>query len=226
MIVKNRILSSLPKAEYARLRPELEEIGLQENAILFGPGQAVRYVYFPNDSVVSLLYEVDTHRSVEVAMEGNEAAVGFPVHLSGEDPGSRSMVRVAGTAMRLDVRLLQGCSASLTDLLHRSAGARVTQIVQAGLCNRFHCIDARLARWLLMTHDRVGSPRLHATQASIACMLGVRRSGITTAAAGLQQQGLIVYRRGQIDILDPSRLRAASCACYGIIQRRYDSYLT
>jgi len=218
----------LAKTEYRRLRPNLEQVALHANAVVYAPGDVVRHIYFPNDAIVSLLFDVKERQSVEVAMEGNEGAVGLAVYLGGVSSCNLSVVRDAGTAMRLDVNVLKRCAdqrGRLRDLLHKSIHALVTQIAQSGVCNRFHSIDARLARWLLMTQDRVGSRGLRATQESIASMLGVRRSGITAAASGFQKRRLIAYRRGRIEILDQRGLRAASCPCYGIIKRQYDSFL-
>ena len=226
--VRNRILSMLTRTEYRRLRPSLEQVALHANAVLYAPGDVVRHIYFPNDAVVSLLFDVDERRTVEVAMEGNEGAVGLAVYLGGVRSCNRCVVRDSGTAMRLKVELLRRYTdhrGGLQDLLDKSVHALVTQIAQSGVCNRFHSVDARLARWLLMTQDRVGSHELRATHESIARMLGVRRSGVTAAASGLQKQNMIDYRRGRIEILDQRRLRAASCSCYGIIKRQYDSFL-
>ncbi len=226
--VKNRILSKLTKSEYRRISPNLEQVALSSDTVLYAPGDVVSHVYFPINAVVSLLYQVDAGRTVEVAMEGNEGVVGLAVYLGGLKSCNLSIVRDAGTAMRLNVDVLASCvdqPGPLRNLLHKSVHALVTQIAQSGLCNRFHSVDARLARWLLMTQDRVVSRKLHATQESIARMLGVRRSGVTAAAGGFQKHRIINYRRGRIDILDQRGLRAASCSCYGIIKRQYDSFL-
>ena len=226
--VTNRLLSKLSEAEYRRLRPRLEQVALHENQVLYGPGDIVSHVYFPNNAVVSLLLDVDERRTVEVAMEGNEGAVGLAIYLGGVNACNLSRVRHAGTAMRLPVSALANCAnkrGGLQDLLRRYVHALVTQIAQLGVCNRFHNIDARLARWLLMTHDRVGSRELSATQESIAHMLGVRRSSVTNAASGFHKRHIIGYRRGRIEILDHGRLRAASCACYAMMKRQYDSFL-
>jgi len=228
VLARNRILSTLAKTEYRRLRPSLEQVALRENEVLYAPGDVVRYVYFPDDAVASLLFAVDERRTVEVAMEGNEGAVGLAVYLGGVSSCNLSIVRDAGTAMRLEVNVLTRCAnqrGRLQDLLRRYVHALVTQVAQSGVCNRFHSIDARLARWLLMTQDRVGSHELRATQESIAHMLGVRRSSVTAAASGFHKQSMIDYCRGRIVIRDQRGLRAASCACYGIIKRQYDSFL-
>lgn len=228
MPLENRILSALPRAEYRRLRPSLEHVRLDENEALYSPGDGIEYIYFPEDAIVSYVLDVDGRRTVDVAMEGNEAAVGFATFLGGTRSCSFSIVRDAGTAMRLEVGVLNGSARRgrrLQVLLNRYVHAFVAQIAQAAVCSRFHKIDQRLARWLLMSRDRVSSPELRATQESIAQMLGVRRSSVTTAAHDLHKHKVIDYSRGRIEILDQRRLRAASCSCYGIIKRQYDSFL-
>ena len=227
-LVRNRILSTLATAEYRRLRPSLEHVTLHAHEVLYAPGDAIRHIYFPNDAIVSLLFAVDERRMVEVAMEGNEGAVGLAGYLGGVHSCNLCIVRDAGTAMRLDVNVLRTCAnqrGRLEQLLHRSVHAFVTQIAQSVVCSRFHNIDERLARWLLMTQDRVGSAELRATHESIARMLGVRRSGVTAAACDFHEQNIIDYCRGRIEIVDQDGLRAASCSCYGIIKRQYDSFL-
>ena len=226
--LQNRILSALPAAEYRRLRPRLERIRLDANEVVYSPGSGIRYIYFPEDAIVSHLLDVDGRRTVEVAMEGNEAAVGFATFLGGASSCNFSVVRDAGSAMRLEVRALNGPAERddcLQVLLNRYVHAFVAQIAQAAVCSQFHNIDKRLARWLLMSQDRLSSPALRATQELISHMLGVRRSSVTTAAINLHRHKVIDYRRGQIEILDQRRLCAASCACYGIIKRQYDSFL-
>ena len=225
---RNRILSKLPKAEYRALRPSLDEVVLHQDQVLYGPCDVVSHVYFPNDSVVSLLFDVDERRTVEIAMEGNESAVGLAIYLGGVNSLNLSRVQHAGTAMRLPVSALlkyNNQHGKLEELLRRYIHAFVVQIAQLGVCNRFHNIDARLARWLMMTHDRVGSHDLSATQESIAKMLGVRRSSITDAASRLHKRDIIDYRRGRIAILDEIQLQAAACGCYVTMKRQYDSFL-
>lgn len=226
--VRNRILSTLTRTEYRRLRPSFEHVALHAGEVLYQPGDYVRHIYFPNDAVVSLLFDVDIRRTVEVAMEGNEGAVGFAIYLGGVRSCNLSIVRDAGTAMRIDVAALitrANHGGRLQGLLHKYVHALTTQVAQLGVCGRFHSIDARLARWLLMTQDRRGAGKLHATQESIAHKLGVRRSGVNTAANGFHKQNMIDYSRGRIEILDRSKLQVASCSCYGVIKRQYDSFL-
>ena len=161
-------------------------------------------------------------------MEGNEAAVGFATFLGGARSCNSSIVRDPGTAMRLELGVLDRSArrgGRLQVLLNRYVNALVAQIAQSAVCGRFHNIDKRLARWLLMTQDRVRSSELLATQESIAHLLGVRRSSVSIAAHDLHVHKVIDYSRGRIEILDQRRLRAASCSCYGIIKRQYDSFL-
>jgi len=214
--------------EYRRLRPNLERVELRRGQALYAAGDRVRYVYFPNDAVVSLLFAVDERRTIELAMEGNEAAVGIATYLGGVSSFPLYVVRDAGTAMRCDVNALTRVTKQpgrLQELLRRYVHALVTQVAQSDICNRFHSIDVRLVRWLLMSRDRASSNELSATHESIARLLGVRRSSITAAASDLHRQSTIDYSRGRIVILDQRGLRAASCSCYGLITRQYDSFL-
>lgn len=228
LTVGNRVLSTLAKTRYRNLWPGLKRVVLDADRILYPPGDAVTNFYFPIDSVVSLLCKVDEKRTVEVAMEGNESVVGLMIYLGGENSRHLSVVRNAGAAMQVDVGFLTSCAHSpgpLRDLLNKSVHGLVTQIVQSGVCNRFHSVDARVARWLLMTRDRTCSRTFLATQESIARLLGVRRSSVTAAASSFQLQRMIDYRRGRIEILNDEKLHAACCSCYGVIKRQYDSFL-
>ena len=172
---------------------------------------------------------VDDGRKVEVAMEGNEGVAGLAIFLGGLNSCNMSSVRHAGTAMRLPVSALtEGIErrGDLADLLmRRYVHALFMQVAQSGVCNRFHSFDTRLARWLMMTHDRTGTLELNATQISIASVLGVRRSTVTDAASRLLKQNIIDYRRGRIEIIDRVRLVDAACSCYGSIKDQYDSFL-
>lgn len=210
------------------MRASLTQVALQVDDVLFAPGDVVRYIYFPDDGVVSLLCDIDARRTVEVAMEGNEGAVGLAVYLGGVSSCNLSVVRDARTAMRVDVNMLTRVAnqrGRLQYLLRRYIHALDTQVAQSGICNGFHTIDGRLARWLLMTQDRVESHELRATLESIAHMLGVRRSSVNAAASRFQMRDMIDYRRGRIEIVDQPKLGAASCTCYGIIKCQYDSFL-
>ena len=228
LTVGNRVLSTLAKTQYRNLWPGLKRVALDAERVLYPPGDVVTNLYFPIDSVVSLLCKVDEKRTVEIAMEGNESVVGLMHHLGGENSCNLSVVRNAGAAMQVDVEFLTSCAHSpgpLRDLLNQSVHALVIQIAHSGVCNHFHSIEARVARWLLMTRDRTGSQTFSATQESIARLLGVRRSSVTAAASSFQLQRMIDYRRGRIEILDYDKLHAACCSCYEIIKKQYDSFL-
>jgi CRP-like cAMP-binding protein len=226
--VRNRVLSKLARADFEQLLPDLEEVQLQENQVLYGLGDVVSHVYFPNDAIASLLIESGQERIVEVAMEGNEGVPGLAIFLGGMNSYNSSTIRHGGTAMKLPVSVLETIldqPGNLRDLLRRYIHALLGQIAQLGVCNRFHTFDSRFARWLLMTHDRTGSRELNATQISMAQLLGVRRSTVTDAASSLLKKDIIDYRRGRIEILDRPRLEDAACNCYNTIKEQYDSFL-
>jgi CRP-like cAMP-binding protein len=225
---ENRVLSMISSAEYRRLRPNLEQVVLQRDTVLYTPGDVITHIYFPGDSIVSTLLEMDKRPPVEVAMHGNEGVVGVAAYLSGVTSGNHAIVRATGSAQKVDVVSLRNHvdrRGQLQSLLHKSAHALLMQITQSGACNRFHSIKERLILWLLMTQDRIGTNSIRATQENIACMMGVRRSGITHAASSLQTRQLIDYRRGHILILDRPRLRSACCNCYVAMKNHYDSFL-
>lgn len=222
----NRILSSLSRKDYKQLQPNIRPVHLAASEVLFAPGKPARYLYFPDDAVVSLMFGLEGRLPVEVAMEGNEGAVGLAASLGELRSCTLSVVRHAGSALQLDAKAMRPPGHPhfhLQSLLNRNVSALLVQVAQTGVCSRFHSVEARLARWLLMSQDRVGSPNLIATQESIARMLGVRRSSITAAARGLLRRGTISYSRGHIHVLDHSALMASACSCYDIIRRHYET---
>ena len=219
--VANRLLAALPEKEYQRLLPELEQVTLPFAEVLYEPGDRIRHVYFPNDSIISLLAEVAERSTLEVCIVGSEGMAGIPVFMGVDTSRYRALVQGAGTAMRMSAASLRTESehvGSLHRLLHRYSHSLLTQVSQTAACNRFHTVDARLARWLLMTHDRLGSDEFRLTQEFMSNMLGVRREGVTRAAVDLQRQKLISYSRGRITVLNRTGLEALSCNCYRIIQ--------
>jgi CRP-like cAMP-binding protein len=223
----NRLLAALPKKEYQRLLPELEQVTMPFAEVLYEPGQRIRHVYFPNDSVVSLLAEVADRSTLEVGIVGNEGVAGISVFMGVDASPHRAIVQGAGTAMRMKASALRKESdvvGSLHRLLHLYAHSLLTQFSRAATCNRFHVVEARLARWLLMSGDRLGADEFLLTQDFISNMLGVRREGVSKAAGALQKNELINYSRGRIKILDRAGLEAASCECYGIIRDESDNY--
>lgn len=219
--VANQLLAALTNQEYQRLRPHLEEFTLSFGEILYEPGQLIRHIYFPNHGIVSLLSMVEQRSTLEVGVVGNEGMVGISIFLGAPNSLNRALVQGAGTAMRMTAQAFRkhiGHNGPLPDLLRRYTHSLLAQISQTAVCNRFHKVDARLARWLLMTHDRLESDEFRMTQQFLSDMLGVRREGVTDAARTLQHAKLIRYVRGQITILNRVGLEANSCQCYGIIK--------
>jgi CRP-like cAMP-binding protein len=224
MINANRILALLPPKEFERLRAQLEPIVVPFGQVLYEPGQAIRYVYFPIDCLISLLTGVDKRRALEVGMVGNEGMAGMPFVLGIGVSGVRALVQGGGTAWRIasaPFRAEFDRNRPLQLALFRYTYALMAQISQTAACNRFHDSQARLARWLLMTRDRVGLDEFAMTQEFLAHMLGLRREGVTEAASDLKRSGLINYSRGQIQILDVTGLKASSCTCYGTVKQVY-----
>jgi CRP-like cAMP-binding protein len=218
--VANSLLAALPRREYQRLHAGLEPVTLRFGEILYEPGDQIRYVYFPDDSLVSLLTLVEGHLALEVGMVGHEGMVGTPITLGIGTSPVRALVQGSGTAMRMDSARFRRefrQAPALQRALYRYVHVLIAQVTQTAACNRFHVVEARLARWLLMTRDRVRSTRFHLTQEFLAHMLGVRRVGVTKAAGALQGKKLISYSRGNIRILNEGGLEAACCKCYQIV---------
>lgn len=217
----NSLLAALPRKDYQRLLAGFEPVRLTFGEVLYEPGDSIRHVYFPGDSLVSLLTLADGHLALEVGMVGYEGMVGTPITLGSNESQVRALVQGSGTAMRMTAarfrREFRLCP-SLQRALYRYIHVLMTQVTQTAACNRFHVVEARLARWLLMTRDRVRTSRFHLTQEFLAHMLGVRRVGVTKAASALQQQKLISYNRGEISIIDEQGLEAAACKCYQIVR--------
>lgn len=227
--IENRLLASLPKKDYQRLLPELEHVPMTFADILYEPGGSIRHVYFPNDSIVSLLSVVAERSTLEVGLVGNEGMAGISVFMGVDTSRNRAVVQGAGSAMRMKAAALRTESermGPLYRLLRRYTHSLLTQVSQSAACNRFHMVDARLARWLLMTRDRLKSDEFRVTQEFMSTMLGVRREGVNKAAGALQKDKLISYSRGHITILDRAGLEAVSCACYRLIKEESESFLS
>jgi CRP-like cAMP-binding protein len=220
----NRLLAALPKDEYQRLLPKLEPFPLAFGEVIYEFGDPIRNVYFPISGIISLLAAVDDRSTLEVGIVGREGMVGLPAFLGVNTSGNHAVVQGAGDAMRIKTSVFRTeCDngGSFPRLLRRYTHSRLTQISQGAACNRFHPIDARLARWLLMTRDRMGMDEFQVTQEFLSNMLGVRREGVNKAAGALQQQDLISYSRGNLLILDRAGLKGIACHCYGIIKTEY-----
>jgi len=223
--VGNKVLASIPPKELRRLRVGLEPVVLRFGQILYEAGGKIGHVYFPVNSLVSLLTAVDKRRTLEVGMVGNEGMTGMPFILGIGVSGVRALVQGGGNALRMPAALFRiefDRNRLLRDALFRYTYALMAQISQTAACNRFHESKARLARWLLMTRERVGSDEFRLTHEFLAHMLGLRREGVTEAASALKRRRLISYHRGKIKILDAKRLQASSCSCYQTVKTVYE----
>jgi CRP-like cAMP-binding protein len=217
----NRLLAALPPKEYEALLAGLEVVTLTYGAVLYEPGERMQHVYFPSDCVVSLLTVIDDRRALEVGLVGREGMVGVRLALGIAASSTRALVQGTGTALRITAaRFLRGLrrSPALRRAVLLYTDTLMSQVAQTAACNRFHVVDARLARWLLMTRERLPSSEFYLTHQFLADMLGVRREGVSEAAGELQRRGLIRYRRGTITILNQYGLEAASCSCYGHVR--------
>lgn len=225
----NRLLAKLPKKEYQQLLPQLRSTTLTFGEVLYNPGDTIKYVYFPNDAIISLLSAVGERSTLEVGMVGNEGMAGLPVFMGVNVSSTQALVQASGSAMRMTSAAVRNETkrlGSLHRLLHRYSHSLMTQISQSSACNRFHNVDSRLARWLLMTHERVVADEFRLTQDFMSHMLGVRREGVNKAAGALQTRNLIRYTRGVIEVLDRPGLEAVACGCYALIKAESDSYLS
>jgi CRP-like cAMP-binding protein len=196
--------------------------------VLYESGDVLRHVYFPTDSIVSLLYVLADGASAEISVVGNEGLIGIALFMGGQTTPSRAIVQSAGNAYRLIGQRLKDefhRSGQLQLLLLRYTQALITQMAQTAVCNRHHTLDQQLCRWLLLSLDRLYSNELVMTQELIANMLGVRREGVTAAAGRLHKAGLIDYQRGHITVLDRSQLERRTCECYSVVKREYDRLL-
>jgi CRP-like cAMP-binding protein len=223
----NALLASvLLPTERARVARLLTPVSLKFGEVLHEP-ESIRHVYFPVDCVVSLLAPLKDHLAVEVGMVGSEGMVGIPLALGVRTSSVQALVQGSGTALRMEassfIRELKR-NAALQTGIHRYIHLLMGQLTQTAACNAFHPIEARCARWLLMTRDRMQSDEVELTHEFLARMLGVRRVGVTVAAGNLQREGVIAYSRGHITILDPKRLEATACECYTVVNNLYDRH--
>ena len=195
---------------------------------LYESGDTLRHIYFPTDSIVSLLYVLKDGDSAEIAVVGNDGAIGVALFMGGETTTNRAIVQSAGVAYQLTrARLKEEFErhGELLQVLLRYTQALITQMAQTAVCNRHHSVEQQLCRWLLLSLDRLPSNKVTMTQELIANMLGVRREGVTEAAGRLQKLGVINYRRGRIDVLNRPRLERLSCECYAVVKKETDRLL-
>jgi CRP-like cAMP-binding protein len=225
----NHVLESLPAVERERLFPHLQLVAMPLGKVLYESGAALRHIYFPTDSIVSLLYVMRDGATAEIAVVGKEGAVGVSLFMGGETTPSRALVQSAGHAYRLSGARLKAEFNRHGELLQgllRYTQSLLTQMAQTAVCNRHHSLDQQLCRWMLLSLDRLDSNKLAMTQELIANMLGVRREGVTEAAGKLQRLGVIRYARGKITVLDRPHLERLSCECYEVVKRETDRLLS
>ena len=219
---QNHLLAALPAGDLARLLPHLKFVDLPLGKVLYESGDTMRYVYFPTDSIISLLYVMENGASAEISVVGNEGLVGISLFMGGGSTPSRALVQSAGSAFRLPAQRIKAefnRHGALLALMLRYTQALITQMAQTAVCNRHHSIDQQLCRWLLLSLDRLSGNTLTMTQELIANMLGVRREGVTDAAGKLHKLGIIEYSRGRITVLDRPRLETLTCECYAVVKK-------
>ena len=223
--LKNRLLAGLSEGAQQRILPKLKLVEMSLGDVIYESGQAIEYVYFPVNCIISLLYVMKSGASAEISVVGKEGMVGVAVVMGVESTPNRLVVQSHGHAYRMPATELRKEFDSHSEI--RIATLRFTQVLitqmsQTAVCNRHHTIEQQLCRWLLLSLDRLESNHLHMTQELIANMLGVRREGVTEAAGRLQKLGVIEYRRGHIMVIDRTKLEALSCECYSVVRRETD----
>lgn len=225
---QNHLLAALPEEDFLRIKAMLELVPMPLGQVLYESGGKLNYVYFPTNSIISLLYVLENGSSAEIAVVGNEGILGISLFMGGETTPSRAVVQSAGFGYRLKASLLKqefNRNGPMMHLLLRYTQALITQMTQTAVCNRHHSVDQQLCRWLLLSVDRLASDELSMTQELIANMLGVRREGVTEAAGKLQKAGLIDYSRGHIKVLNRAGLEKKVCECYQVVKTEFDRLL-
>ncbi len=227
-VIENSLLAALPRKDYNIMIAGLEPVTLTLGEVLYEPGDTIQHIYFPSASLVSLLTLADGHLALEVGIVGRDGMVGIPLVLGHTTSSVRALVQGEGAALRMKAGIFLKAfhrSPPMQRELYRYIHALMAQISQTAACNRFHVVESRLARWLLMTHDRVQRDEFCMTQEFLGHMLGVRRVGVTNAARALQNNNLIQYSRGNITMLDRAGLEAAACGCYEIVRDMNDGVM-
>jgi CRP-like cAMP-binding protein len=226
--VRNRLLAALPPGDFAALAPALRPVELELKQVLYEPGQTIRAAYFVEGGMVSMLAPLEDGHVQEVGIVGREGLVGLPVVLGADRTSIEALVQMEGAAWRLGAAELRAAferGAPLRSLLLRYAQAFHAQVAQTAACNGRHAIDRRLARWLLVMHDRAEDDEFPMTHEFASLMLGTGRPGVSVAAAVLQKAGVVSYTHGHMAVLDRAGLEAASCECYGTVREQFEYLL-
>jgi CRP-like cAMP-binding protein len=225
---QNLLLKALSADVQQRLFPHMEKVEMPLGKVLYESGDVMRYVYFPTDCIVSLLYVMENGASAEISVVGFDGLIGVALFMGGESTTSRAIVQSSGFAYRLLGQRMKdefNRHGELLSLMLRYSQALITQMAQTAVCNRHHSIDQQLCRWLLLSLDRLRGNQLVMTQELIANMLGVRREGVTEAAGRLHKQGVIDYSRGHIVVTNRPKLEQLSCECYAVVKNETDRLL-
>ena len=226
--ISNRILAALSVKAYQIMLPKMQRITLVFAEHIYQPAGIIRQVYFPESGIISVLSVVGANSALEVGIVGNEGMVGLPLFLGVKTSNILALVQGAGVALQMSAEDFHAeCDRSqeLPRLLQRFTHSLMTQMSQSAACNRFHQTESRLARWLLMTHDRMERDEFQITQEFLSNMIGVRREAVNRSAANFQHQKLISYSRGNMIILNRIGLEQNACSCYQLIKNEYDSFL-
>jgi CRP-like cAMP-binding protein len=225
---ENRLLAALPVEDYERVAPDLKTVTFTLSQVLFRPGDRITHAYFPTNSIVSLLTELEDGMGMEVGLVGRDGMVGISAILGGDET-KVATVQAQGEALRIPADRLREefkRGGVMQSAILRYTHALMTQISQSVVCTARHKVEGRLARWLLMYHDRLDTDEFELTHEFMANMLGVRRPGVSEIAHRLQEMGLIRYQRGRVMILDRKGLEEFVCECYAVVKEKSDNFLS
>ena len=226
--VRNRLLGALPPDALAQLLPKLTTVEMPLRKVFYTPEESIDAAYFPETGIISMVAVLGEGMHSEAGMAGREGMIGTPLLAGIGTSYVESMAQVAGTALRMEAHAFRQefeSNAPFRSLLLRYSEAHQAQVMQTAACNSNHGLEQRLARWMLMVHDRVDGDELQLTQEFIAMMLCTHRPSVTVTAGILQRAGLIQYRAGRVTVLDRAGLEAAACECHGAVRRRYETLI-